>query len=105
MTTNVVKVIYDGQAEIISRKLTQWDYGQVLLIEGDLPADYVVDFANEGDTLTRTEPGDPEGVPIPDRLLQAGRNVLAYVRIFDGTSGNTVCKITIPVERRAERMD
>lgn len=87
--------------------LWQYDYGQVLEINGlDLPATYQVHFCNCADTQTITVLGNADGVLIPDNLLQTGKTVIAYIYLHTGADdGETEYKITIPVRPRPAPSD
>lgn len=87
--------------------LWQYDYGQILVIQGvQLPTAYEVHFCNSKDSTTITSIGDADGVVIPDQFLQNGEVIYAYVYLHTGDSdGETEYKITIPVMDRAEPTD
>ena len=87
--------------------LWQYDYGQILVIQGvQLPTAYEVHFCNSKDSTTITSIGDADGVVIPDQFLQNGEVIYAYVYLHTGGSdGETEYKITIPVMDRAEPTD
>lgn len=87
--------------------LWQYDYGQVLEINGlDLPATYQVHFCNCSDSQTITVLGNADGVLIPDNLLQTGKTVIAYIYLHTGADdGETEYKITIPVRPRPAPSD
>lgn len=87
--------------------LWQYDYGQVLEINGlDLPATYQVHFCNCTDTQTITVLGNADGVLIPDNLLQTGKTVIAYIYLHTGADdGETEYKITIPIRTRPAPSD
>lgn len=87
--------------------LWQYDYGQILVIQGvQLPTAYEVHFCNSKDSTTITSIGDADGVVIPDQFLKNGEVIYAYVYLHTGDSdGETEYKITIPVMDRAEPTD
>lgn len=87
--------------------LWQYDYGQILVIQGvQLPTAYEVHFCNSKDSTTITSIGDADGVVIPDQFLQNGEVIYAYVYLHTGDSdGETEYKVTIPVMDRAEPTD
>ena len=87
--------------------LWQYDYGQILVIQGvQLPTSYEVQFCNTGDSTTITSIGDASGVVIPDQFLQSGETIYAYIYLHTGNAdGETEYKITIPVLNRAEPTD
>ena len=91
--------------------LWQYDYGQILRIQGvTLPAAVEVQFSvteRAGETVTRigvTKEGVTE-VPIPDALLEGGTTsqdytIYAFVYIEDGDSGKTEHRISMKVRAR-----
>ncbi len=87
--------------------LTQWDYGQVLNVQGlMLPTAVEIHFALEGaaDSVTRvamTKDGTTK-VTIPDSMLEQNRAILAYIYLSTPQEGETVRKITMPVTGRAK---
>ena len=87
--------------------LWQYDYGQVLEINGlELPTTYQVHFCNCSDTQTITVLGNADGVLIPDNLLQTGKTVIAYIYLHTGADdGETEYKITIPIRTRPTPSD
>lgn len=92
----------------VASYLWQWDYGQVLKIEGlELPEAYEVHFANADSTgETKTSLGTADGVSIPDEYLLSGQTIYAWIFLHDAeTDGETVYKITIPVHKRPQPSD
>lgn len=92
---------------VTSSKVTQWDYGQTLRIEGlKLPTAVRIDFGISGSqtTISRigiTKDGVTDAV-IPDSLLEQSKNLVAYVYVNDTKEGKTVRTINIPVDARAK---
>ena len=87
----------------VTRRLTQWDYGQILTFTGaDLPESYEVYFSNSKSLgSAKKQIGGADGVQIPDEYLTTGDDVFAWVFLHDGASdGETVYPIVIPVTRR-----
>lgn len=92
------------------KSLWQYDYGQTLRLKGfNLPLVAEIHFsdAETGGTTTTevgTTQGDITDVHIPDKLLKLNKkqdyNIYAFVYITDDESGNTECKIRIPVRSR-----
>lgn len=102
--TNIVTASFGTSRSVSTRRLYQYDYGQILQIEGvDLPSTYTVHFANKpnsGDAIIQI--GDDNGVGIPDSLLETGEYVYAWVFLHVGENdGETMYMATIPVNRRA----
>lgn len=93
--------------------LDQYDYGQVLRIQGlNLPTAVEIHFGLEetgGTTTTRigvTKDGATD-VPIPDSMLENGDTSLDYtiyvfIYITDDTSGKTVRRIKMQVKARSK---
>lgn len=92
------------------KSLWQYDYGQTLRLKGfDLPLVSEIHFSDvETGGTTTTEVGttqdDITDVHIPDKLLKLSKrqdyNIYAFVYMTDDESGNTECKIRIPVRSR-----
>ena len=102
---NVVKAVFGKNAkEIQTAPLFQYDYGQILIIEGiTLPTAYQVHFSNEPYGTSTTSIGGADGVEIPDAYLQTGADVYAWLFLQTGENdGRTVAMIRIPVKARAE---
>lgn len=91
----------------------QWNYGQILRIQGgNLPKVVEVHFSLEetsGTSVTRigtTVDGVTE-VPIPDSHLENNNcsqdyTIYAYIYLEDGTAGKTEYEIAIPVKARTK---
>lgn len=97
-----VIVTYSKSKQSVSRVLHQYDYGQVLVFEGDEFQELnEFHFSNEGDKQTTVVFGNNRGVRIPDKYLKTGKDIIVYayshVRACDGES---VYKVLIPVEER-----
>lgn len=106
-TTRVVEAAFNGGRTVTTRRLYQYDYGQVLTFP-DLttPPAYQVQFCSIGDTTTLEVIGDENGVSIPDELLTRGKMITAYVYLHDTeTDGETRYTIAIPVATRPEMSD
>lgn len=88
------------------RKLTQWDYGQVLKVCGiPVRSDTIqVHFALEGSdsaliVLARVEDGNILA-EIPNSMLKNGRDINAYIYVANESEGRTIYKITLYVKKR-----
>lgn len=104
-------VFYRGSDKADTCSLYQYDYGQVLRIEGlTLPKAAEIHFSfseKGGDAITRigmTKDGVTD-VTIPDSMLSNHDSIrdyyiYAFVYLRDDTSGETVRKIKIPVTAR-----
>lgn len=102
---NIVKAIVGKNGkDIKTAPLYQYDYGQILKIEGiTLPTTYQVHFSNDPTGTSTTSVGNADGVEIPDVYLTSGDSVYAWLYLHTGEDdGETVLKIEIPVRRRAE---
>lgn len=105
--SNVLKVKFGKETQIVSSPLYQYDYGQKVRIFGlDLPAHYEVHFSNyeRGDATTVL--GSLNEFDIPDIYLQSGRDVYIWIYLHTGNDdGETEYQITIPVIKRAKPTD
>ena len=109
MTYNKIYAVIGEERHITLDPINyQYDVKQILVIQGETVPDYYeADVCNTGDTATLTMVGTAaDGVEIPDKFLQDGRNVLVYV-VIPGSGGDVQTRydITIPVDERAERED
>ena len=109
MTYNKIYAVIGEERHITLDPVNyQYDVKQILVISGETVPDYYeADVCNAGDTATLTMVGTAaDGVEIPDKFLQDGRNVLVYV-VIPGNGGDVQTRydITIPVDERAERED
>lgn len=97
----VVACFPDGERKTTAASLWQYDYGQILKFDLDLPQAYEVHFANAEGGNSVTQIGDADGVAIPDALLLTGKVVYAWVFLHTGNDdGETEYKVTIPVNKR-----
>ena len=102
--SNIVKAVVGKNAGTIkTAPLYQYDYGQILMIEGiELPQTYQVHFSNDPTGDSTTSIGNENGVDIPDVYLVSGETVYAWLYLHTGENdGETVQKIEIPVRQRA----
>ena len=104
---NITTVRFLNSTITTSASLYQWDYGQILAIEGlELPATFEVHFCNEGDATATTQIGTDNQVTIPDTYLTTGKDIFAYIYLHTGESdGETEYKIKIPVRARQQPSD
>lgn len=106
--TNITTVVINKRIPIAlaSSSLYQYDYGQILKIEGvELPTTYTVDFCNSGVSETIPMVGDENGVAIPDDVLQSGKDIKAFIWLSGNGYGRTKYTITIGVRKRPGRGD
>ena len=97
----------DGEEYKMVSGLWQWDYGQILRIQGlNLPTAVEVDFAVAGASESVARIGTTKDgvtdVVIPDSLIETGKNLVAYVYLRDSESGNTEYQIDMVVSKRAK---
>ena len=107
----MITAVFSGSAYARATGLWQYDYGQILRIQGlSLPAAVKVDFSLS-ETGSKSVPRvgvTKDGVtdaPIPDSMLENGDttmdyDIYAFVYIEDETSGKTTHRITMPVTSR-----
>ena len=111
MNSMIIADISQGNAFPINYKLYQYDYGRILRIQGmNLPAAVEIHFSlseKGGDSIKRigTTVDGVTDVPIPDSMLENNDTadhyyLYAFIYLDDGTSGQTVRKITIIVTAR-----
>ena len=107
---NIIPVQLDYRF-VTTRKIWQYDYGQILSITGqNLPTATEVHFSLDirgGSTLSRvgTTMDGVTTVKIPDELLKNNGksgdfSIYAFIYVADEESGNTEYRITIPVYSR-----
>lgn len=110
MDTNIIPIQLDYRF-VTTRKIWQYDYGQILSITGqNLPTATEVHFGLDirgGSTLSRvgTTMDGVTTVKIPDELLKNNGksgdfSIYAFIYVADEESGNTEYRITIPVYSR-----
>ena len=104
--SNILQANFVSSArQVTTKPLWQYDYGQALKVEGlSLPEYYEVHFSNENyDGEAKIVMGDSEGVKIPDEYLASGEQIKVWIVLHQGMDdGETVYKISIPVNRRAK---
>lgn len=111
MSNIVAAVFQDGEQYCRVRNVWQYDYGQILRIQGlNLPKAVEIHFSLEetgGTSVTRigTTKDSVTDVPIPDSMLEneeSDQNYNVYVFVFLTTrnSGSTEYRIKIPVKAR-----
>lgn len=107
---NIITATFNDYTYARTTSLWQYDYGQILQIEGiTLPATFEVHFSDqdqEGESLIQIGAVKDKAaqVQIPDSFLRkaAGGNysIYAFIYLTDTESGETKYKITIPVRAR-----
>lgn len=94
-----------------ARGLVQWDYGQILQIEGLKGIDHaevhfaVKECSAKAEICIATIEENRILADIQDKLLEVGKDLIAYVYIADAMSGKTVRIIELPVEKREQPGD
>ena len=101
----ITAIFNPGDKSITTKKVMQWDYGQVLSIKGlDLPKAVEIHFCVYTDSTTIPVVGittdDHTDVEIPDGLLRQDRELRAYVYVADMEQGKTVRTVNIPIQSR-----
>ena len=101
----ITAIFSPGDKSITTKKVMQWDYGQVLSIKGlDLPNAVEIHFCVYTDSTTIPAVGittdDHTDVEIPDGLLRQDRELRAYVYVADLEQGKTVRTVNIPIQSR-----
>lgn len=104
---NIITVTFRDSNTATANGVRQWDYGQILRIQGlQLPTAVEVHFAiiDSKDSVTRigTTKDGVTDVVIPDSMIEAGKNIFAYVYLRDSESGQTEYEIKIVVTTRAK---
>ena len=103
---NVIIAKFAGTVRTAADGLWQWDYGQILQIEGlDLPAVTEIHFAQAG--KAKTVLGETTAsvcrVAIPNAMLQSADQIKAYIYLHQGEDdGETEYQIILPVRARAQ---
>ena len=99
----ITAVFKSGFKAVKAPSLYQWDYGQVLILDGlELPEAYEVHFSNKPECgQAEVRIGTGAGVSIPDKLLESGEPLYAFVFLHTGEDdGETVYTVSIPVTKR-----
>lgn len=106
MSSNIVIAKFENGESVLTDPIWQWNYGQVLRIQGlRLPRAVEVHFAMGNTSKTRigTTVDGVTDVVIPDSLLEQSGRLRAYVYLHTGEDdGETEYDITVPVKARAE---
>lgn len=99
-TTAVFK---KGARRVTAEALTQYDVGQILVIEGlELPETFEAHFSNQQfDGNSKPWLGHDNQVEIPEEYLESGEPIFVLIYMHYGENdGKTVYWITIPIDRR-----
>lgn len=107
----MIVAVFDNTRHVRVYGLWQWDYGQVLRIQGlNLPTATEIHFSLQetgGESITRigTTKDGVTDVVIPDSMLEnsgiaSSYNIYAFVYLTDEISGQTEYKMTLSVKAR-----
>ena len=105
MASNITHLtMEEGKVRWCTKALTQYDYGQRLVIDGiQLPSNYEVFFSNSERSDATTSIGDSTGVDIPDWVLESGECIFIWVFLHTGAEdGETVATGVIRVNPRSK---
>ena len=109
MENNIITATFTDNSRVArTRYAYQYDYGQLLKVEGieDLPSAFEVHFSNDEFGTATTQIGTDGLVSIPDAYLLPGTMIFAWIFLHSGEDdGETVYRIKIPVRARAEVSD
>lgn len=93
-----------GEYSVAAYGLVQWDYGQILHIEGvEVATNPEVHFSvgrRDAVIVIGTVADGVIEARIPDDLLEEGEEIRAYVYVADADSGKTIRAVAMPVKRR-----
>lgn len=104
---NIITVTFgSGETRAAAAGLWQWDYGQILQIEGlELPAVTEIHFLQAGNAKTvlgQTDDGVCR-VNIPSSMLESADQIKAFIYLHQGANdGETEYQIILPVRARAQ---
>lgn len=108
MASNITHLtMEEGKVRWCTKALTQYDYGQRLVIDGiELPSNYEVFFSNSERSNATTSIGDSTGVDIPDWVLESGECIFIWVFLHTGSDdGETVATGVIKVNPRSKSVN
>lgn len=112
MNNNIITAVFsEAETNIRAETAWQYDYGQILRIQGlNLPKAVEIHFSLEetgGTSVTRigTTKDSVTDVTIPDSMLEnegtdQNYKIYAFIYLSENNSGNTEHKITIPIKAR-----
>ena len=108
MSIHIIPAVFTSLRSVTTKRRSQWDYGQVLNISGqiDLPEVFEAHFCCEGDHTTITQIGQNGLVEVPYEYMETGKTVLCFIFLHDAsTDGRTMYTIRIPIARRPKPTD
>lgn len=96
---NVDLLNRDDKSDLVVRGLTQFDYGQILQFNGiEIEDGTEIHFVQNRKVITQYIQSNQ--VLIPDFLLQYSDILTVYVYKISPDSGETILKITLPINSR-----
>lgn len=103
MKTTIVYFANDAKQAVVTPALRQWDYGQRILVHGlELPAEYTVHIGFAGDAVFEEYQCSGTGIVMPDKYLEAGKEIMIIIYLTGDDTGNTSYLIRCPVRKRAK---
>ena len=100
---NIVTANFKNERNTITRKLYQYDYGQVINIKGlNLPKAFEVHISNSNKASTaQIYIGNNDQIEIPNKFLLSGEDIYLWIFLHStATDGQTRYTITIPVQKK-----
>lgn len=100
----MIYATFKNKNEITVSGLWQYDFGQILEINGlDIPDGTSIHFAQEGKTIEGTVRN--KQVVIPDYFLQFYYDIYVYIYIKTETEGKTIARIIVKINTRKRPPD
>lgn len=104
MGINIVTANFsNGGRQSITRKLYQYDYGQIINIKGlNLPKTFEVHISNSNKaSKAQIYTGNNDQIEIPNKFLLSGEDIYLWIFLHStATDGQTRYTITIPVQKK-----
>ena len=100
---NIVTANFKNERNTITRKLYQYDYGQVINIKGlNLPKAFEVHISNSNKASTaQIYIGNNDQIEIPNKFLLSGEDIYLWIFLHStATDGQTRYTITVPVQKK-----
>ena len=109
MALNIITAKFcSGSNQTWTDEAWQYDYGQVLRLEGlELPDAYEVHFSNAPiNGNAKPQIGNADGVEIPDEYFESGEPIYAWLFLHQGEDdGETEKMVTIPIKKRSKEVN
>ena len=100
----MIFALFNNRNEATVSGLWQYDYGQILEIQGlEIPDGTAIHFAQQGKTIEGTIRSNQ--VVIPDYFLQYHYDIGAYIYLEKEKTGKTIAKAIIKVKTRSQPPD